>query len=633
MTIVSAMSAATAGAVPPPFGGLTQRAGAAGCITEFTLASCATKDVLFAPTRVTVTPDGRQVLIVDHNNIITFNRNAHGALTYARCLSDDGSSGASTPCEKEPLVKGVIELAVSPNGKQVYAVEDGLGMGVLLIFDRDSATGALKLSGCYTENGGVICLAAKGLQHPASVAVSHDGNAVAVGGENAVTVFARNPQTGKLSDEGCISSSDLDCTAGNSDYGDVEAVAFAPDDRAVYGTARSGDAIEVVRYNPATHLVAPLQCLTGSSPTTGCVTSNPAGYPDTVTVGTTVPFVYTSSFNRSAVATWRRAPDDRLSFVSCRSFTGDVDPATGVCTKDYRLQQVYQVLVSQDGTRLYTVADRGNPDQGSQDVAVYARSPNGAPTPLRDPYSCWAEADEGPEGGCKPARALNDPAWAALPPSGAQLYVAVYSASPGGAALDTFDREVGPSCAASSATTRSGVKVSVKLSCTDLNGDPLKLSIVRGPLHGKLGPITGRRTTYTSSPTFTGIDHFTFRASDGRLRSTPAVATIKVTAPPAVAVAIRSHQSTVSHGKAPIRLACSGPAGRTCAGTLTFLRSGSKQRQLGSAGFSIPAGGHGTVQVLLSRAAKALLAKHSSIVVVAQARFHPRPGQSSVTRS
>ncbi|MFL5823306.1 MAG: Ig-like domain-containing protein, partial [Solirubrobacteraceae bacterium] len=179
----------------------------------------------------------------------------------------------------------------------------------------------------------------------------------------------------------------------------------------------------------------------------------------------------------------------------------------------------------------------------------------------------------------------------------------------------------------------SGVKVSVKLSCTDLNGDPLKLSIVRGPLHGKLGPITGRRITYTSSPTFTGIDHFTFRASDGRLRSMPAVATIKVRPPAAVAVAIRSHKSTVSHGKAPITLACTGPAGRTCAGALTLLRSGSKQRQLGSAGFSVPAGGHGTVQVLLSRAAKALLAKHSSIVVVAQARFHPRPGQSSVTRS
>jgi hypothetical protein len=129
---------------------------------------------------------------------------------------------------------------------------------------------------------------------------------------------------------------------------------------------------------------------------------------------------------------------------------------------------------------------------------------------------------------------MDDPIWMALSPAGNQLYVANYAITfPGGSGVAIFKRELPPLCAPVSASVRSGHTITVHLPCSDPNFDSLSLKVVHGPSHGQLGPLSGRHITYTAAPAFTGVDHFTFRASDGRLRSAPAVATIKVTAPPA----------------------------------------------------------------------------------------------------
>jgi Ca2+-binding RTX toxin-like protein len=87
-----------------------------------------------------------------------------------------------------------------------------------------------------------------------------------------------------------------------------------------------------------------------------------------------------------------------------------------------------------------------------------------------------------------------------------------------------------PECENVAATTAVGRTVTVPLTCTDADGDALRLSIVAGPARGRLGAVDQDRGTvsYTPAAGFPGTDTFAFRASDGAADSAPATATITV---------------------------------------------------------------------------------------------------------
>jgi PKD repeat protein len=63
---------------------------------------------------------------------------------------------------------------------------------------------------------------------------------------------------------------------------------------------------------------------------------------------------------------------------------------------------------------------------------------------------------------------------------------------------------------------------------TDGDGDPLSFSIVLPPKNGTLSGSRGSGWTYTPKPNFSGVDSFTFKASDGDLDSNIATVTIKI---------------------------------------------------------------------------------------------------------
>jgi hypothetical protein len=90
-----------------------------------------------------------------------------------------------------------------------------------------------------------------------------------------------------------------------------------------------------------------------------------------------------------------------------------------------------------------------------------------------------------------------------------------------------------PSVTNTSATTRAGRRVTIKLHGTDSTGALLTYTITKRPSHGTLGPInqhTGT-VTYTPRPGFTGRDHFTYRATSSNGTSNTATVTITVTHP------------------------------------------------------------------------------------------------------
>ncbi|MFN8470148.1 MAG: Ig-like domain-containing protein [Caldilineaceae bacterium] len=78
-----------------------------------------------------------------------------------------------------------------------------------------------------------------------------------------------------------------------------------------------------------------------------------------------------------------------------------------------------------------------------------------------------------------------------------------------------------------SASTAEGLPVNVTLTATDVDGDSLSYTVVTGPAHGVLSG-TGAVVTYTPVAGYTGLDTFTFQATDGQVDSNVATATINV---------------------------------------------------------------------------------------------------------
>jgi Bacterial Ig domain/PA domain len=101
------------------------------------------------------------------------------------------------------------------------------------------------------------------------------------------------------------------------------------------------------------------------------------------------------------------------------------------------------------------------------------------------------------------------------------LYIFRYT-GPGAAAA--------PSCEDVRVRTEVDTPVTVPLTCTDRNDNPLTLSIVDEPTKGTLGNInqSAGTVTYTPDEGARGRDTFTFRANDGAADSAPATATIRI---------------------------------------------------------------------------------------------------------
>jgi RHS repeat-associated protein len=76
-------------------------------------------------------------------------------------------------------------------------------------------------------------------------------------------------------------------------------------------------------------------------------------------------------------------------------------------------------------------------------------------------------------------------------------------------------------------STAEDAPVSLTLTGTDSDGDPVTFVITKAPGHGTLGG-TAPALTYTPAPDFNGVDSFVFAGADGKDQSAPATVTITV---------------------------------------------------------------------------------------------------------
>src|SRR5919199_1550490 len=123
LALAAVVMLATAAAALAAAGALTQPRGKAGCVSADGSHRCANGHGLAdGVDAVAVSPDNKSVYATSHTAVARFKRNRHtGAIPQPAgkggCVSEDGSGR----CADGHALSGVAWVAVSPDGRSVYA--------------------------------------------------------------------------------------------------------------------------------------------------------------------------------------------------------------------------------------------------------------------------------------------------------------------------------------------------------------------------------------------------------------------------------------------------------------------------------------------------------------------------------
>jgi uncharacterized repeat protein (TIGR01451 family) len=184
------------------------------------------------------------------NAIVVFSRNSDtGVLSFTQVMknSDIGNNG----------LQGANAVAISPDDKHVYVAS--ITDNAIVVFTRDPATGELTLVEIQQDEVNNV----DGLGGASAIAISPDNRRVYVVGtlDNAVSVFERNVDTGGLT----FLQKQQNGVNGVSGLGGATAVVVSNDNLFIYVTGSSDDAIVVFARNPQKGEMAFEQVIQGVS--------------------------------------------------------------------------------------------------------------------------------------------------------------------------------------------------------------------------------------------------------------------------------------------------------------------------------------------------------------------------------
>jgi len=454
-------------------GGLKQKDGRAACVSVdgtggFSEAAqsgdCAVARAVGLPTALVLSPDGRNAYVAGHREAVAvLDRNPRSGVLAAKpgltgCVSRDGTPGGERARRlKQPApigrqrscavgrgLFGVTDVAVSPDGRNVYvASADGLA-----IFDRDRAGGLTQKAGeagCLTSSGQQRgaqartpgCGRAQGLFETSSVAVSPDGRSVYVTSVD-VLAFARDPKTGALTrlagSAGCVAATrsgagGADCVA-DPEVDGATSLAVSPDSRQVFassGTDAGGaGAVAILDRDRRSGALAPARegtrCLGQDE---GCTDARGLRGASSVVFSADGTSAYALSFIGCGIAVFDRdVATGTLTQKPGEAGAATRHASTGACRNEVRGDRGFRgggIGLSADGRWLFVSARAG--------LAMYARAPRGGGLSYKGCVS-----DDG-EDKCDDVKVLNIPVSPAVSPDGRNVYVGVQ----GGDAVAAFD--------------------------------------------------------------------------------------------------------------------------------------------------------------------------------------------------
>jgi DNA-binding beta-propeller fold protein YncE len=261
-------------------GRLTQRSGAAGCVSEGGAGGCTAARGLDHVAGIAVAPDSETVYAAGRGSdaVAVLRRTASGLEQPAGpegCLHDAVTSASGlTGCTDARGLDGAYGLTF--HGGTLYAasrVSDAVA--TLRANPGGTLTQAAGADGCVAHAALADCaVTGRGLDGVTAVAVAPDGAHAytAAYASYAVTAFSRDPASGRLSAAGCFSEereTDRCTPARGLLY--AHAIAVSPDGRSVYGAGQYSSALAIFHRRADTGALAQEQPAAGRTWTEGCI--------------------------------------------------------------------------------------------------------------------------------------------------------------------------------------------------------------------------------------------------------------------------------------------------------------------------------------------------------------------------
>lgn len=330
------------------------------------------------------------------------------------------------------LTKGTLNAAyqaqVSPDGRNVYSVAVS---GDLVEYSRNQANGTLTEIGCVTSGASECAPAhsttnAIAMGNPAAVAISPNGDDVYVitQATNSLVEFSRDPETGLLTETGCISREDTECASSkaggmNSPYG----IAVSADGKNVYVASYADEAIAEFSRNTSTGELTQLSggnnCITsGTKGLTGCETEGALGLERAVGVavssdGKNVYVAAGATVGEGAVVSFERNTSTG-ALTQLPGKEGCISTSNASCAHGVAIDGPEDLVISPDGRDVYTNSSVNNA------VLEFRREASGTLAQLAAPNMCLMKAPV--EAGCTEATGLERALGVAISPGGEDVY-------------------------------------------------------------------------------------------------------------------------------------------------------------------------------------------------------------------
>ncbi len=395
---------------------------------------------------VAVSPDGKNVYVASATEGAVAVLGRSGAFLNqlgpgAGCWSETGLDG----CSDGRGLTAPDAIVVSPDGKFVYVGSEDRGIAA---FSRNTTTGVLSqlagTAGCVNTAGDDGCARATAVNEIVSLAISPDGKSLYASdtSDGAVSAFARNTTTGALTQlpgtAGCVRSGNPACRAGNG-LTLADNVVVSHDGKSVYVLSQLGDVAVFARQTTTTGgLLGALSQLPGASACatregTGCGGSSLTGSAFGLAISADGKSVYETGLGESVVQTFTRQTTTTNGLLGALTpetvLPGCWSESDSTCEPARGLAHATDVDVSADGKTVYVTGQ-------SEGIAAFTRSTEGTLKQLDFPPAACASGNPFEVPTCSVANQLAAPAQLAISKDGKS----VYAASPPTASLELLAR-------------------------------------------------------------------------------------------------------------------------------------------------------------------------------------------------